>query len=49
MAEREEISRALPAGESIRCVAKQLKQAASAISRELGRCSSFALPCCTRF
>ena len=38
IAEREEISRALPAGESIRCVAKRLKQAASTISRELGRC-----------
>ena len=49
MVEHEEISRALAAGESIRCVAKQLKQAASTISRELGRCSSAALPCCTRF
>ena len=49
MAEREEISRALAAGESIRCVGKQLKQAASTISRELGRCSSAALPCSTRF
>ena len=37
MAEREEISRALAAGESIRCVAKRLKRAASTISRELLR------------
>ena len=37
MADREEISRALVAGESIRCVAKRLKRAASSISRELLR------------
>jgi len=37
MLEREEISRALAAGESIRCVAKRLKRAASTISRELVR------------
>ncbi|GAO73247.1 putative transposase [Comamonas sp. E6] len=37
MPEREEISRALAAGESIRCVASRLKRAASTISRELLR------------
>ena len=37
MSEREEISRALAAGESIRCVASRLKRAASTISRELLR------------
>lgn len=37
MAEREEISRALAAGESIRYVAKRLKRAPSTISRELWR------------
>ena len=37
MPEREEISRALAAGESIRCVARRLKRAASTISRELQR------------
>lgn len=37
MSEREEISRALAAGESIRCVAGRLKRAASTISRELLR------------
>ncbi|MGB3411601.1 MAG: IS30 family transposase [Microthrixaceae bacterium] len=37
MSEREEISRALAAGESIRCVAQRLKRAASTISRELLR------------
>jgi IS30 family transposase len=37
LAEREEISRCLAAGESIRCVAKRLKRAASTISRELLR------------
>ena len=37
LAEREEISRSLAAGESIRCVAKRLKRAASTISRELLR------------
>jgi IS30 family transposase len=37
MPEREEISRALAAGESIRCVARRLKRAASTISRELLR------------
>jgi IS30 family transposase len=35
--EREEISRALAAGESIRCVALRLKRAAPTISRELQR------------
>ena len=37
ISEREEISRALAAGESIRCVARRLKRAASTISRELMR------------
>lgn len=37
MSEREEISRALAAGESIRCVAHRLKRAVSTISRELLR------------
>lgn len=37
LAEREEISRSLAAGESIRCVARHLKRAASTISRELLR------------
>lgn len=37
LAEREEISRSLAAGESIRCVARRLKRAASTISRELLR------------
>ena len=37
MTEREEISRALAAGESIRCVARRLRRAASTISRELQR------------
>ena len=37
LAEREEISRSLAAGESVRCVAKRLKRAASTISRELLR------------
>lgn len=37
LAEREEISRSLAAGESIRCVARCLKRAASTISRELLR------------
>ena len=37
MTEREEISRALAAGESIHCVAKRLRRAASTISRELQR------------
>ncbi len=37
LAEREQISRSLAAGESIRCVAKRLKRAASTISRELLR------------
>lgn len=37
LAEREEISRSLAAGESIRCIAKRLKRAASTISRELLR------------
>lgn len=37
LAEREEISRSLAAGESIRCVAKRLERAASTISRELLR------------
>ena len=35
LAEREDISRALAAGESIRCVAARLNRAASTISREL--------------
>ena len=35
MSERQEISRALAAGESIRCVASRLERAASTISREL--------------
>lgn len=35
MSEREEISRALAAGESIRCIAKRLQRAVSTISREL--------------
>jgi IS30 family transposase len=37
MPEREEISRALAAGESIRCIARRLRRAASTISRELLR------------
>ncbi len=37
MAEREEISRALAAGESIRCIAARLRRSASTISRELCR------------
>ncbi|GAB2818755.1 hypothetical protein GCM10027276_20210 [Comamonas piscis] len=37
MSEREEISRALAAGESIRCIARHLRRAASAISCELLR------------
>ncbi|MCS4296243.1 IS30 family transposase [Comamonas sp. BIGb0152] len=37
MAEREEISRALAAGESIRCIARRLRRTASTISRELLR------------
>jgi IS30 family transposase len=37
LAEREEISRSLAAGESIRCVARRLQRAASTISRELLR------------
>lgn len=37
ISEREEISRALAAGESIRCVASRLQRAASTISRELLR------------
>ena len=37
LGEREEISRSLAAGESIRCVARRLKRAASTISRELMR------------
>ncbi|WP_441530180.1 helix-turn-helix domain-containing protein [Comamonas testosteroni] len=37
LAEREEISRSLTAGDSIRCVARRLKRAASTISRELLR------------
>ncbi|WP_323018438.1 IS30 family transposase [Castellaniella sp.] len=37
MPEQEEISRALAAGESIRCVARRLKRVASTISRELLR------------
>ncbi|MES2188330.1 MAG: IS30 family transposase [Pseudomonadota bacterium] len=37
LAEREEISRGLAAGESIRCVAARLDRAASTISRELHR------------
>lgn len=37
LAVREEISRSLAAGESILCVAKRLKRAASTISRELLR------------
>ena len=37
LTEREEILRSLAAGESIRCVAKRLKRAASTISRELLR------------
>lgn len=37
MAEREEISRALAAGESIHCVAARLGRAASTFSRELHR------------
>ncbi len=37
LAEREEISCSLVAGESIRCVARRLKRAASTISRELMR------------
>ena len=37
MPEREEISRALAAGESIRCVARRLKRPASTISGELRR------------
>lgn len=36
MAEREEISRALAAGESIRCVAKRLKRAPSTIAESFG-------------
>lgn len=37
LAEREEISRALTAGESIRCIGVRLRRAASTISRELLR------------
>ncbi len=37
MSEREEISRALAAGETIRCIARGLRRAASIISRELLR------------
>lgn len=37
LAEREEISRALVAGESIRSIASRLKRAASTVSRELRR------------
>ncbi len=37
LAEREEISRALAAGESIHCVAARLGRAASTVSRELHR------------
>jgi hypothetical protein len=37
LAEREEISRALAAGESIRSIATRLRRAASTISRELRR------------
>ncbi|RGE44772.1 IS30 family transposase [Comamonas testosteroni] len=37
LVDREEISRALAAGESIRCIARRLKRPASTISRELHR------------
>lgn len=37
LVEREEISRALAVGESIRCIARRLKRVASTISRELHR------------
>ena len=37
LAEREEIARALAAGESIHCVAARLGRAASTVSRELHR------------
>lgn len=37
LAEREKISRAVAAGQSIRCIAAALKRAASTVSREMKR------------